>query len=206
MSFALAPLVALLRHLRLGHVPAVLLSLALALVILVGGGHLCRLAIRRPGRRSAPLSDQYRPQDPIHPRPDRSRHHRRLNQTIEALADQITGARDQQTQPVAVPPEEKPVPVEIRRANRGALGNGADYPGAAAGAARHPGAGAGVRRLHPAAEGRSARPLRAAGGIARHAAHHRGAGRSGVAAVALSGAADHHQCSASASSSASGCG
>ena len=41
------------------------------------------------------------------------------------------------------------------------------------------GAGAGVCRLHPAAEGRSARPLRAAGGIARHAAHHRGAGRSG---------------------------
>src|SRR5512144_654611 len=34
MSFAIAPLVGLLRHLKLGHVPAVLLSLALALVIL----------------------------------------------------------------------------------------------------------------------------------------------------------------------------
>src|ERR1700748_1192740 len=38
MSFALGPLVALLRHLRLGHLPAVLLSLLLALVLLSGIG------------------------------------------------------------------------------------------------------------------------------------------------------------------------
>src|SRR5450755_1100901 len=38
MSFALAPLVALLRHVRLGHVPSVLLSLLLALVLLTGIG------------------------------------------------------------------------------------------------------------------------------------------------------------------------
>ena len=38
MSFAIAPLVEILRHLRLGHAPAVLLSLALALVILSAVG------------------------------------------------------------------------------------------------------------------------------------------------------------------------
>src|SRR5580704_8702322 len=38
MSFALAPLVGLLRHLRLGHVPSVLLSLVFALVLLSGIG------------------------------------------------------------------------------------------------------------------------------------------------------------------------
>src|SRR5579863_9290356 len=38
LSFALAPLVAALRHIRLGHVPSVLLSLAVALVLIAGVG------------------------------------------------------------------------------------------------------------------------------------------------------------------------
>src|ERR1700726_1384898 len=38
MSFALAPLVAVLRHVRLGHVPSVLLSLCVALVLIAGLG------------------------------------------------------------------------------------------------------------------------------------------------------------------------
>src|ERR1700761_1650398 len=38
MSFALAPLVAMLRHIRLGHVPLVLLSLIVALVLIAGIG------------------------------------------------------------------------------------------------------------------------------------------------------------------------
>src|SRR5580704_17521512 len=38
MSFALAPLVSVLRHVRLGHVPSVLLSLCVALVLIAGVG------------------------------------------------------------------------------------------------------------------------------------------------------------------------
>jgi predicted PurR-regulated permease PerM len=115
MSFAIAPLVGLLRHLRLGHVPAVLLSLALALVILsaIGafvGAQFAGLAADLPhyqtniGHKIQSIRG--------------STGHgtiARLNQTIENLADQITGAREQQAQQAAIPLEEKPVPVEIRR-------------------------------------------------------------------------------------------
>jgi predicted PurR-regulated permease PerM len=114
MSFAIAPLVGLLRHLKLGHVPAVLLSLALALVILSAIGAFV-------GAQFAGLAaDLPRYQTNIGHKIQSIRGSTghgtiaRLNQTIEALADQITGAREQQTQP-AVPLEEKPVPVEIRR-------------------------------------------------------------------------------------------
>src|SRR6185437_8723353 len=116
MSFAIAPLVALLRHLRLGHVPAVLLSLALALVILSAIGAFV-------GAQFASLaSDLPRYQTNIGHKIQSIRGSTgngtiaRLNKTIEALADQITGAREQQNQPVAgAPQEEKPVPVGIRR-------------------------------------------------------------------------------------------
>ncbi len=115
MSFAIAPLVEILRHLKLGHVPAVLLSLALALVILSAVGTFV-------GSQFAGLVAEL-------PRYQTNIGHKiqsirgstghgtiaRLNQTIENLADQITGSRDQQNQPIAVPAEEKPVPVEIRR-------------------------------------------------------------------------------------------
>ena len=50
MSFALAPLVALLRHVRLGHVPSVLLSLALALVLITGIGTFVGSQFAGPGR------------------------------------------------------------------------------------------------------------------------------------------------------------
>jgi predicted PurR-regulated permease PerM len=116
MSFAIAPLVALLRHLRLGHVPAVLLSLALALVILSAIGAFV-------GAQFAGLaSDLPRYQTNIGHKIQSIRGSTgngtiaRLNKTIEALADQITGAKEQQSQPAAgAPQEEKPVPVEIRR-------------------------------------------------------------------------------------------
>ena len=116
MSFAIAPLVAVLRHLRLGHVPAILLSLALALVILSAIGAFV-------GAQFAGLAgDLPRYQTNIGHKIQSIRGSTghgtiaRLNQTIEILADQITGNRDQQNQPVAgALPEEKPVPVEIRR-------------------------------------------------------------------------------------------
>jgi predicted PurR-regulated permease PerM len=115
MSFAIAPLVGLLRHLRLGHVPAVLLSLAMALVILSAVGAFV-------GSQFAGLaSDLPRYQTNIGHKIQSIRGSTdgtiaRLNQTIEALADQITGVREQQNRPApGMTMEEKPVPVEIRR-------------------------------------------------------------------------------------------
>jgi predicted PurR-regulated permease PerM len=114
MSFAIAPLVALLRHLRLGHVPAVLLSLALALVILSAIGAFV-------GSQFAGLAaDLPRYQTNIGHKIQSIRGTAgngtiaKLNKTIQDLADQISGAHEPQTHP-AVPLEEKPVPVEIRR-------------------------------------------------------------------------------------------
>jgi predicted PurR-regulated permease PerM len=114
MSFAIAPLVGLLRHLKLGHVPSVLLSLVMALVILsaVGtfvGSQFAGLAADLP-RYQTNIGHK------IQSIRGASGHGTiaRLNQTIRDLADQITGAREQQAQP-SVPLEEKPVPVEIRR-------------------------------------------------------------------------------------------
>src|SRR5215475_9279154 len=114
MSFAIAPLVGLLRHLRLGHMPAVILSLVLALVILSAVGTFV-------GSQFAGLAaDLPRYQTNIGHKIQSIRGASgngtiaRLNQTIKDLADQITGAREQQAQPSALQ-EEKPVPVEIRR-------------------------------------------------------------------------------------------
>jgi predicted PurR-regulated permease PerM len=116
MSFAIAPLVSLLRHLRLGHIPSVLLSLTLALVILSAIGAFV-------GSQFAGLAaDLPRYQTNIGHKIQSVRLSTghgtiaRLNQTIEVLAEQITGSRDQQNQSSSgTLPEEKPVPVEIRR-------------------------------------------------------------------------------------------
>ena len=114
MSFAIAPLVGLLRHLKLGHFPAVILSLVLALVILsaVGtfvGSQFAGLAADLP-RYQTNIGHK------IQSIRGASGHGTiaRLNQTLEALADQITGAREPQAQ-ASAPQAEKPVPVEIRR-------------------------------------------------------------------------------------------
>src|SRR6185312_403205 len=116
MSFAIAPLVEILRHLKLGHVPSVLLSLALALVILSAIGTFV-------GAQFAGLAaDLPRYQTNIGHKIQSIRGSTghgtiaKLNQTIEALAEQVTGSREQQNQAGAgALPEEKPVPVEIRR-------------------------------------------------------------------------------------------
>ena len=96
MSFAIAPLVELLRHLRLGHVPAVLLSLAMALVILsaVGafvGSQFAGLAADLP-RYQSNIGHKIQSIRGTAGRGTLAR----LNQTIENLAGQISGERDQQ--------------------------------------------------------------------------------------------------------------
>jgi predicted PurR-regulated permease PerM len=115
MSFAIAPLVSLLRHLRLGHIPSVLLSLALALVILSAIGAFV-------GSQFAGLAaDLPRYQTNIGHKIQSIRLSTghgtiaKLNQTIQILAEQITGSRDQGQSSTGALPEEKPVPVEIRR-------------------------------------------------------------------------------------------
>ena len=117
MSFALAPLVGLLRHVRLGHVPSVVLSLLVALVLLsaIGtfvGSQLTGLA-----------GDLPRYQTNIAHKIQSSRGSTtgngtfaRLNHTIEALAEQIRGGREQPaTTSDGGPTPQKPVPVEITR-------------------------------------------------------------------------------------------
>lgn len=118
MSFALGPLVALLRHLRLGHVPAVLLSLLVALVLLSGigtfvGSQLTGLAGDLP-RYQTNIAQKIQA---IRGSTTGSGTFARLDHTIEALADQISGRREANV-PAAGEggaPQQKPVPVVISR-------------------------------------------------------------------------------------------
>src|SRR5579863_2577432 len=96
MSFAIAPLVGMLRHLKLGHVPAVLLSLAMALVILsaIGafvGAQFAGLAADLP-RYQTNIGHKIQS---IRGSTTGSGTFARLDHTIEVLADQITGSREQ---------------------------------------------------------------------------------------------------------------
>ena len=114
MSFALAPLVGLLRHIRLGHVPSVLLSLAFALVLLSGigtfvGAQLAGLASEVPLYQS---NIGHKIQS-IRGSTTGSGTFARLDHTIQVLADQISSSRETPTAK-GMPAEQKPVPVEIR--------------------------------------------------------------------------------------------
>src|ERR1700733_14205586 len=97
LSFALAPLVAMLRHIRLGHVPSVLLSLAVALVLIAAVGTFV-------GSQFAGLANDL-------PSYQNNISHKilsirgtasggtfsRLNRTIEAIGEQISGNKDHPT-------------------------------------------------------------------------------------------------------------
>jgi predicted PurR-regulated permease PerM len=119
MSFALAPLVALLKRWRLGHLVPVLISLLLSIVILGGvgafaGSQLAKLAADLPRYQS---NLGHKIQSVVGSATHNSTI-RRLNQTIESLSEQITGGHN----PAA--PEDagqtprtriQPVPVTIQR-------------------------------------------------------------------------------------------
>ena len=112
MSFALGPLVALLRHLRLGHMPSVLLSLVFALVLLSGigvfvGAQFTGLAQDLPSYQNN-IAQKIQS---VRGTATGNGTFARLDRTIEALADQIRGG----SAPAGVAPEQKPVPVEITR-------------------------------------------------------------------------------------------
>ena len=112
MSFALGPLVALLRHVRLGHLPSVLLSLVFALVLLSGigafvGAQFTGLAQDLPSYQSN-IAQKIQS---VRGSTTGNGTFARLDRTIEALAEQIRGG----STAAGVAPEQKPVPVEITR-------------------------------------------------------------------------------------------
>ena len=118
MSFAMAPLVGLFKRLRLGNAPAVMISLVLA-VMVVGslgvfmGSQLAKLAADLPHYQT---NLGYK----IHSVMGGATHNdtiTRLNKTVENLADQITGSK-QEDVASAPPGQVKPIPVVIQRTSQ----------------------------------------------------------------------------------------
>ena len=116
LSFALAPLVAMLRHMRLGHVPSVLLSLVVALVLIAAigtfvGSQFAGLAGDLPSYQNN-ISRKI-----LSIRGTASGGtFSRLNRTIEVIGEQINGGRDRpSTVPGGVITEDTPVPVVVQR-------------------------------------------------------------------------------------------
>ncbi len=117
MSFALAPLVSLLKHLRLGNIASVMISLVLAIVILSSlgtfmGSQLAKLASDLP-RYQTNLAHKIQSVvgSAVH-----NNTISRLNQTVENLTQQVTGGnRNEETADVTSSNPVKPIPVVIRR-------------------------------------------------------------------------------------------
>jgi predicted PurR-regulated permease PerM len=121
MSFALAPLVSLLKKLRLGNVVPVLVSLLLAIVIVSSlaafmGAQLAKLATELPHYQTN-LSQKIQSvvgsavhNDTIN----------RLNSTLRSLSEQITGStRTDDAAGAALPNQIKPIPVVVQRSSDG---------------------------------------------------------------------------------------
>jgi predicted PurR-regulated permease PerM len=116
ISFALSPLVAALRRIRLGHVPAVLITMLFAVVVLGGialftGSQLAKLAGELPHYQSNLVAK-------INSVVGNTLHNgtlTQLRQTAENLADQVAGSR-REAAPETGPVEDMtPVPVVIAR-------------------------------------------------------------------------------------------
>ena len=117
LSFALGPLVALLRKIHLGHLPSVLLSLLVTLVLISGIGIF--VAAQFTGLvRDLPSyqNNIVRKIESIRGTALSNGTLSRFNHTVEVLADQLTGARSPNAPAnTGAPAEEKPVPVEVRQ-------------------------------------------------------------------------------------------
>jgi predicted PurR-regulated permease PerM len=116
LSFALAPLVGMLRNARLGHVPSVLLSLVVALVLIAAigtfvGSQFAGLAGDLPSYQNN-ISRKI-----LSIRGTASGGtFSRLNRTIEVIGEQINGNRDHPTTVAGgVVTEDTPVPVIVQR-------------------------------------------------------------------------------------------
>ncbi len=114
LSFALAPLVSALRQIKLGHVPSVLLSLVVALVLIAGvgifvGSNVAGLARDLPSYQS----NISRKIVSLRGTADGGTLSR-LDRTIEALGEQISNGGRPATVPGGVATDETPVPVVIQ--------------------------------------------------------------------------------------------
>jgi predicted PurR-regulated permease PerM len=120
MSFALAPLVSQLKRLSIGNVPAVIISLALAVVVvsslgLFMGSQLAKLAAELPHYQTN-LAQK------IHSVVGGAAHNdtiNRLNQTVDSLAEQFTGGNKPDDAAATAPNQIKPIPVVIQRTSQG---------------------------------------------------------------------------------------
>ena len=115
MSFALAPVVGLLRKVRLGHVPSVLLALAFALVLIAGigtfvGSQVAGLASSIPSYQN----NISRKIVSLRGTADGGTL-TRLNRTIEAVGEAISGRDRPSTVAAGTPTDETPVPVVVQR-------------------------------------------------------------------------------------------
>ena len=120
ISFALSPLVALLKKIKLGNVAPVLISLLLAVVIffsLAGfmGSQLAKLAADLP-RYQTNLTQK------IHSVVGSATHNdtiNRLNHTLNSLAEQVTGGAKLEDTTATAPNQIKPIPVIVTRTSVG---------------------------------------------------------------------------------------
>ncbi len=116
MSFALAPVVSVLRRIRLGHIPSVLLSLVLALIVIAGvgtfvGSQIAGLANALPSYQN----NISRKIVSIRGTADGGTISR-LNRTIEALGEQLNGGKNSpSTVAAGAATDETPVPVVVQR-------------------------------------------------------------------------------------------
>jgi predicted PurR-regulated permease PerM len=116
MSFALAPLVGLLKKLRLGNIAPVLISLLLAVVVLSSlaafmGSQLAKLAADLP-RYQTNLGQKI---NSVVGSAVNNHTITGLNRTVENLAEQITGANKAEEAASGTPNQIKPIPVVIQR-------------------------------------------------------------------------------------------
>src|SRR5471032_961382 len=120
MSFALAPLVSQLKRFKLGNVPAVIVSLVLAVAVvsslgLFMGSQLAKLAAELPHYQTNVAQK-------IHSVVGSAAHNdtiTRLNQTIESLAEQFTGGNKAEDAAGTEPNQVKPIPVVVQRISQG---------------------------------------------------------------------------------------
>ena len=116
MSFALAPLVSLFKHIRLGNVGSVVISLFFAVLVvsslgLFMGSQLAKLAAELPHYQTN-LAQK------IHSVVGSAAHNdtiTRLDKTVQSLADQITGGNKPDGEAATEPNQIKPIPVVIER-------------------------------------------------------------------------------------------
>src|SRR6185312_10604294 len=116
ISFALSPLAAALRRIRLGHIPAVLITVLFAVVMLGGialftGSQLAKLAGELPGYQTNLATK-------INSVVGTALHNgtlTRLRQTAENLVDQVAGPRREAVPETSPVEDMTPVPVVIAR-------------------------------------------------------------------------------------------